>query len=376
MKGKVLFAATVLRGHILVFHLPYMRWFQEQGYEVHCCARNDTEEETPVVPYCDRYLDMPFERSPLHPGNRGVYRQLKTLIDTQDYALIHCHTPVGGSLTRLAARDARRRGTRVMYTAHGFHFYDGAPLPNWLLFYPAERMLSRFTDLLVTINAQDYARALRFHARETALVAGVGVDTARFGAPVERAAVRASLGLAADAKVVMTVGEHIPRKNHATCLHAIAAAPEATLIFCGVGEQTQALMAQAKHLGVAHRVLFLGFRRDVAALLGAADAFLFPSLQEGLPVSLMEAMAAGLACVVSRVRGNTDLIMDGVGGYLCAPMDAAAMAAALTRILQDAEMAAAMGAHNREAIKAYSLPVVEERMARLYLAQLDKREAT
>ena len=143
MSRKVLFVATVLRMHVLVFHLPYMRWFQEQGYEVHLCCANDTPDPHPQVPYCDRWVELPFSRSPFSADNREVFRRLKQLIDAEDYALIHCNTPVGGLLGRLAARAARKRGTRVVYTAHGFHFFTGAPLKNWLLFYPAERLLSR-----------------------------------------------------------------------------------------------------------------------------------------------------------------------------------------------------------------------------------------
>lgn len=146
MKRKVLFVATVLRGHVLVFHLPYMKWFQEQGYEVHLCCRNDTPDPEVTVPYCDRFIELPFERSPLNKANLGVYKQLKALIDQENYALIHCNTPVGGMLGRLCARAARKKGTKVVYTAHGFHFFSGAPLKNWLLFYPAERFLSRWTD--------------------------------------------------------------------------------------------------------------------------------------------------------------------------------------------------------------------------------------
>ena len=370
MTRKVLFVATVLRGHILVFHLPYMAWFRARGYEVHVCARNDTGEAAPAVPHCDRYIDLPFERSPLHPGNLRVYRQLKTLIDTEGYALVHCHTPVGGLLTRLAARGARRRGARVLYTAHGFHFYKGAPLRNWLLYYPAERALSRFTDLLITINREDYARAGRFHAAQAALVAGVGVDTARFAQGGERAATRQALGLAPGAPVVIAVGEHIPRKNHSACIRAVAALPGVTLLLCGVGELGEALAAEAKALGAQDRVRFLGFRRDVPALLHAADAFLFPSYQEGLPVSLMEAMAAGLPCVVSAVRGNTDLIAAGEGGYLCQPNDTASMAEALARLLADAGLRARMGANNRRTMEAYALPAVQAHMAALYEEQL------
>ena len=157
MKQKVLFVAHMLRGHVLVFHLPYMKWFQEQGYEVHLCSCNDTEKPVTEVPYCDRFFDLPFQRSPFGRQNLQVYREIKKLVDREDYALIHCHTPVGGMVGRLAARGARKRGTRVLYTAHGFHFFTGAPLRNWLLFYPAERFLARFTDLLITINREDEA---------------------------------------------------------------------------------------------------------------------------------------------------------------------------------------------------------------------------
>ena len=370
MKKKVLFVATVLRGHILVFHLPYMKWFQEQGYEVHCCARNDTGEPSPVVPFCDRYIDLPFERSPLHRGNRAVYKQLKALMDTEDYALIHCHTPVGGMLARLAARQTRKRGTRVLYTAHGFHFFKGAPLKNWLFFYPAERFLSRYTDLLLTINQEDYARSLRFPARAKQLIPGVGVDLSRFEAAVDRNAVRASLGLSPDDRLLITVGEHIPRKNHETCLRVLAQLPAAKLLFCGVGELTDSLKELAATLGIAERVLFLGFRKDVPALLAACDVFLFPSFQEGLPVSLMEAMAAGLPCEVSDVRGNADLIENGVGGYRHAPLDAAGFAADLRAMLDDAPLRKQMGNRNRIGMLPYGLDSVRDKMAALYCAQL------
>lgn len=374
MKKKVLFVATVLRGHILVFHLPYMQWFQQQGYEVHCCARNDTGEANPVVPYCDRYIDLAFERSPLSPGNRAAYQKLKTLIDTEGYALVHCHTPVGAMLARLAARKARKSGTRVVYTAHGFHFYHGAPLSNWLLFYLAERYLARYTDLLITINREDYARAKHFPAGQAVLSEGVGVDLSRFSAPVDRSAVRDTLGLNDDDSVVITVGEHIPRKNHEACLRAMAELPGVTLLFCGVGELSDSLQALAKELGIAGRVRFLGFRRDVPALLAASDVFLFPSFQEGLPVSLMEAMAASLPCVVSRVRGNADLIDDGNGGFLRAPNDVDGFAEDIRTLLTDPALREAMGERNHNEIERYSLPRVRARLAELYNAELAKGE--
>lgn len=370
MKRKVLFVATVLRGHILVFHLPYMKWFQEQGYEVHVCCRNDTPDPAPEVPYCDRLIELPFERSPLSRKNLAVYKSLKALMDTEEYALVHCNTPVGGMLGRLCARAARKRGTRVIYTAHGFHFFTGAPLKNWLLFYPAERFFSRFTDLLITINGEDYRRAQRFHARTVALVNGVGVDLSRFESPAARADTRAALGLAMDAPVVICVGEHSDRKNHETVLRAVAPLSQAHVLFCGVGEKEEALRALARALDMEERTHFLGFRRDVPDLLAASDVFMFPSLQEGLPVSQMEAMAAGLPCVVSDVRGNVDLIRQGEGGFVRKPDDAAGFTQDLRRLLEDPALRESMGRRNRREMEAYSLNTVMEQMEALYRGQL------
>ncbi len=374
MSKKVLFVATVLQGHILVFHLPYMQWFQQQGYEVHLCARNDTPDPAPPVPFCDRYVDMAFERSPVSPGNARVYKQLKRQMDQEDYALIHCHTPVGGMLARLCARAARKRGTRVVYTAHGFHFFTGAPPMNWLLYYPAERLLARYTDLLITINQEDFGRAQRFPAGQVALVHGVGVDFSRFQAPVDTQETRRSLGVPETAPLVITVGEHIPRKNHETVLRAVHKLPGVHLLFCGVGEETDLLQSLAKELDMADRVRFLGFRKDVPALLRASDVFCFPSLQEGLPVSLMEAMAAGLPCAVSRVRGNRDLIREGEGGMLRLPRDIDGFAEDMDRMLKDPALRRAMGERNRRVIEAYGLEATREQMAALYRQQLSTRE--
>ena len=372
MSKKVLFVATVLRGHVLVFHLPYMRWFQQQGYEVHLCCRNDTDGEVTQVPFCDRYFDLPFERSPFHRGNVQVYRQLKQIINENDYAIVHCHTPVGGMLARLAARKARRQGTRVIYTAHGFHFFKGAPLKNWLLFYPAERLLARWTDLLLTMNEEDAERARRLPAVQTACVNGVGVDLSRFDPPADRREMRDQLGLARDAKVIISVGEHSKRKNHQAILRAAAKLPDVQVLLCGWGEGLEKLKTLAGELNIADRVHFLGFRKDVPSVLRAADVYVFPSLHEGLPVALMEAMAAGLPCVASDVRGCSDLIEPEEGGFLNPPMDWEGMARDLQLLLDDEAMRSRMGRHNRMVMEQYALPSVLEQMAALYHQQLNK----
>ena len=366
MSKKVLFIATVLRGHILVFHLPYMKWFQEQGYEVHLCCRNDTEEASPVIPWCDRFIELPFERQPLNKANIQVAKALKQLIDQEGYDLIHCNTPVGGLLGRWCARQARKHGTKVVYTAHGFHFYKGAPMKNWLLYYPAEWLCARWTDLLITINQEDAARAARMPAASTALVHGVGVDLSRFEHPKDRSLVRQQLGLAEDAPVVITVGEHSWRKNHETMLRAMTTVPKAHLLFCGVGSWEKSLRNLAEELGVAERCHFLGFRKDIPDLLAASDVFLFTSYQEGLPVALMEAMAAGLPCVASHVRGNADLLLESKNGHLHAPEDAAGFADDLRALLQDAQLRRTLGDQNRQIMQKYRLEAVVAEVSSLY----------
>ena len=366
MKKKVLFVATVLRGHVWVFHLPYMQWFESQGYEVHVACSNDTEEEVLTLPHCTKYFNLPFARSPFNSDNIKVYKTLSKLIDKEEYSLIHCHTPVGGLIGRLAARKARKKGTKVVYTAHGFHFYKGASIKNWLLYYPAERYLSRYTDLLVTINQEDYNHAKNFHAKKVVLVQGIGVALPPFEKSFDKVALRNSLALKEDWQLAITVGEHSIRKNHAVLLHAINKNKNYHLLLCGVGEEKTNLINLAKELQIEDRVHFLGFRKDVQQVLQLCNVFLFPSLHEGLPLSLMEAMAAGLPIIASDVRGNRDLVIPQKGGYLVNPTDANAIATNLNYLLENPTLAKNMGIFNKEKIKDYSLENILKHMATLY----------
>lgn len=374
---KVLFVATVVRLHINVFHVPYLKWFHEQGWQVDVAAHNDYDDPADcVIPYCDHFYDLPFARSPLKKSNLTAYRQLKNLLDTEHYDIIHCHTPVGGVAARLAADGARKRGeTRVLYTAHGFHFYKGAPLKNWLLFYPVERALAHKTDVLFTMNREDYQRAQSFKAETVRYVDGVGLDLRRFEpmAPEEKARVRETLGLHSDDIFSITVGNLIPRKNQVTLVRAVArlANPHFHLFICGDGAQEAALCTEARRLGVEAQVHFLGFRRDVYRLCGAADLFLFASVQEGLPVAVEEAMACGLPIIASRIRGNTDLIDEGRGGYLVPPRDEDGFADAIRAVLAHPDALARMEAYNLQKVQRYGIDAVLDEMAEVYRSVME-----
>lgn len=368
---KVLFVATVVRLHLNLFHLPYLRWFHEQGWQVDVAANNDFDNPSDcVIPCCDHHYVIPFERSPFKKNNLEAYRQLKALLDREHYDIIHCHTPMGSVITRLAAGSARNKGTKVLYTAHGFHFYDGAPLVNWLLYYPVERLLSRRTDLLLTMNGEDHRRAQTFRAKRTEMINGVGIDLSRFteADPDQRAQIRTELGLQEGDTFAFTVGNVIPRKNQAVLIRAVKELrdPSFHLFIAGDGPLEETLRELSRELGVEKQVHLLGFRRDVYRLSSAADLFLFSSRQEGLSVSVMEAMACGLPIVASSIRGNTDLIDPGLGGFLVEPDDAAGFADGIRRILADPDSRERMKAHNLEKIRNYSSEAVLQQMARLY----------
>lgn len=308
---KVLFIATVVKTHIMEFHIPYLKMFKEMGWETAVAARNDYEDQSDcVIPYCDHFYDTPFERNPFKPQNISAYRTLKDIIDSAGYDIIHCHTPVGGVLGRLASTGARRHGSKVFYTAHGFHFFKGSSPINWLLYYPVERFFARLTDVLITINTEDYRTAGKFRAGRVEYTPGIGVDIERFaeGDRPEAEHKRDELGIPQEATVLLSVGEVNSNKNHRVVLEALKDIDSAWYVLCGSGPLLEDLKSLAAEYRIDDRVIFAGYRTDVADFYNMADIFVFPSYREGLPVALMEAMAAGLVCIASRNRGTNDLL--------------------------------------------------------------------
>ena len=372
MGKKILFVATVVKTHILQFHLPYLKMMQGLGWETAVAGKNDFEpDEEAVIPYCDRYFPIDFGRSPLARSNWKAYRELKGLIDGGHYDIIHCNTPVAAFLTRFAARKARKQGTKVVYTAHGYHFFKGAPLLNWLVYFPAEWLASFLTDLLININREDYAFSQKhLHPKRLAYVPGVGVPLERFqDRRQERSATRAALGLREEDFVLLSVAEMTKNKNHPMMLQALSLLddPGIHLVCAGRGQELASNQALARELGLSDRVHFLGYRKDVPLLYGAADAFLFISFREGLSLSLMEAMCSGLPSIVSPIRGNTDLIEDGREGLYTA-LTPEAVAAAIRTLADDPALRARLGSAAQEKVRAFSLDTVSQQMKALYLS--------
>lgn len=312
MRKKVLFVATV-DSHIELFHLPFLEMFKKRGYEVHVA----TESYKPIK-FCDKKIKLSIKRSPFKLiSNYKATRQLKKIVDQEKYEIIHCHTPVGSVVARLAARKARRAGTRVIYTAHGFHFYKGAPLHFWLMFYPVEWFLAKYTDTLITINNEDFERAkLRFskRCRDIQYVPGVGVDPKKFEKKMsdkEKNALRESLGLTKDDKVLICVGRLDKNKNQGFLIKAMSElvrkGSSYHLLLVGPDEINGKYQKLSAKLNLTKNVHFLGFRNDIPELMQISNMAVSASKREGLPVNLIEALYSKIPIVTTDCRGAGEI---------------------------------------------------------------------
>ncbi len=361
---RILYVTTV--GITMRFFESYIKSLCADGNKVEVACNNSADD---LPEYCADSIihthNLSCSRSPLNFGNVKAISEIKKIVESGNYDIVHCHTPIAAFCTRLACRKARKNGTRVFYTAHGFHFYKGAPLKNWLLFYTAEKLCARLTDVLITINQEDYKLAQRkLKANRVVYVPGVGIDLEKFGTiSVDRQEKRTELGIPEGARLLLSVGELNENKNHETVIRAIADIKNAYYVVAGNGSKKETLLSAVEELGLSDRVKLLGRREDIAELCKAADVFVFPSFREGLSVALMEAMACGLPCAVSKIRGNTDLI-DTNGGKLFDPHSVEGCKNALKELLSgDLQKA---GEYNAEKVKRFSLKSVNEKMKGLY----------
>lgn len=374
MSKSVLFVASVAKKHILQFHLPYIKWFKDRGYTVHVCAGNDFEPgENAVIPYCDKYYEVPFYRSPVSKWNIVSFFKLRKLVQENGYELVHCHTPVAAAIARYALRKERKHGLVVMYTAHGFHFYKGAPSTS-KLYYLAEKFLSKYTDALITINEEDYEAAKKFCSKNSCKVykiPGIGaqLDMVR-GCTKSRSEMRREFRIPDDAFVVMSNSEINANKNILTSIKSVADNNGVYLFVCGTGVMMDECIDYAHTLGAADRIIFAGYRNDAKQLFNMADAFIFPSFREGLGMAAIEAMAAGLPIIVSDNRGTREYAVDGENAIVCDANDVTAFTEAVSRLAADRELCHKLGENGRKRAQEYDLPNAARKMEEIYIEYL------
>lgn len=368
-RGKVLLVATV-QSHICQFHRPLVEMLHAHGYSVEVAARDNLAEKNGLkLDFVDGAHDVDFDRSPFSTKNYSAYKQLRGLLAAEHYDYIHCNTPMGGVLTRLAAAKYRKDGTTVLYTAHGFHFYKGASIKNWLLYYPVEKVLARWTDRLITITAEDYALAKKRFATNVSRIHGVGASAERF-LPADTALIREQLGYELSDKLVLCVGELLPNKNQETAIRAMAQVmetmPSARLLIAGNGETSDSLNDLASELSIADRVDFLGYRTDIDQFVKACDVVVTCSYREGLPLNVLEAMLCEKPVIASDNRGHRELVEDGKTGFLLSPNAVDGFAQRLRLLLSDKALRSSMGSNAAASAQPFTADNVKRELEEIY----------
>lgn len=315
---KILFTSHTANFH--KFNRPLMKMLRGKlegeysdlnigNWEVDYASANEEQ-----VFDADNVFKVDFARSPLAIGSHiKAYKQLKKILEKKHYDIVHTHTPVGSVITRLAARKTRKNGTKIIYTSHGFHFYKGAPLKLWCLFYPIEKKCAKYTDLLITINREDYLRSKKFKTK-TKMIHGVGVDTTKFNAKIskkERDEVRAELDLKKDDFAIVYAAEFTANKNHRFILESLKdlllSNPNIKILFLGKGELLEQTKELASTLGIDKQVYFLGYRNNIYRILQSCDLAVSASIREGLGLGVVEAQLCGLPIIISDNRGHREI---------------------------------------------------------------------
>lgn len=368
---KVLFLATY-GDFLATFEYSNITLWQSLGATVYCASnfsdkkynlKTEKLKKIKVVQY-----ELEFDRKPFSLKNVYAFKKLKKIIKNNNIDIIDCHNAVVGAYARIAAMQCGVK--KVIYTPHGFFFYKGCP-PKNKIFKIVESNLSKITDLLITINKEDYIAATKMPVRGKALyVPGIGIDTKTIkNLPNEREKYCRELEIPTNSKIFISVGELIPRKDHITAIKAFAEADldNAYYIIAGIGRLKPELQKLIDDLGMTQKIKLLGYRLDARKLMKASDAFIFPSLQEGLPVALMEAMACGIPCIVSAIRGNVDLIKENKGGYLFKVGDIDELKRLIRKLYkQSHHNSEAMGLYNQKRSSKYDIKNVRKIMINAY----------
>lgn len=366
---KILFVASITR-HILAFHIPYLKMFSDAGFEVHVASKGEEE-----IPYCEEHFEIEFERSPFKISNIKAYKELKKIIDEGNYDIIECNTPVASVLTRMATKKTRKQNnTRVIYIAHGFHFYKGAPLINWLTFYPVEKHLSKYTDDLITINEEDFEFAKdKMKAKRVHHIHGIGVNEERFSKEVsmtERKELREKLKLHDNDFVLFFAGELNKNKNQIMLIDAmkdlVKENPRIKLLLAGDGVLKEHYENKIREYNLEENVHLLGYRNDVPEILKAVDLYVSASKREGLPLNILEAKCAGVPIIITETRGQKELVHNEVDGYVVKINDITDLEKRIKELYDNKILQEKFKEHGFKSVKKYTSKNVSEELRKIY----------
>ncbi|HFU3723416.1 TPA: glycosyltransferase family 4 protein [Streptococcus suis] len=386
MKKAVIIASVA--SMIDLFNMENIKILKSEGYEVDVVAnfsngsitskKRVDEFKLELESMGIKVFNLPIPRNIFNLID--IFSSLKELIEimnVNNYSLMHCHSPIGGVVARLASQLSKSKNRMAtIYTAHGFHFFKGSSILSWLIFYPIERMLSRYTDLLITINKEDYNVAKKFKHPKVEYIPGIGIDTKKYLPKSNKDfyyKLKKEFGIHSDSKVFISVGQLSNRKNHQAVIRGLAKFKNFDFVYLlvGIGELKNDLEKLSTQLGIRDKVQFLGYRSNINDLLQIADIFVFPSKQEGLPVALMEAMASGLPIICSNIRGNSDLIEHGINGYLFNVHDIDQLEEYLS--ISFTENLDRFSMENLKRSKKYDTAIINNQMVAIY-KQIEQKE--
>lgn len=359
MSKRILITSTDLM--MIQFLVPHVINLADNGYEIEIACSNvggkieqikDRLKNTVKKIYV-----VKLARNPFTLRNFKGYKEMKQIINNGDYDIIWTNEPVMGVVTRLAAKLTRRRGAKVLYMVHGFHFFTGAPIINWMIFYPVEKVMAKYADIIVTVNHEDYECAKSMNVKRVEYIHGIGINTDRLSSENNSVDIRKELGLSSEDFLIISVGELNKNKNQKVIIKALAQIKDPAIhyILCGKGDQLEALKKQAITEGLEKQIHFLGYRTDVLDICCQADVYVMPSYREGLPVASLEAMYCGRPLLTSNIRGLVDVMEDGVSGYMYSPDDYKGFADGIYKLLADPELRKKMGKRNQQYVKQYCI---------------------
>lgn len=374
-KRKVLLVTTD-SGFLSQFELNNVRILQEIGYEVHYASNFKHSvyyydrcylEEMGIILHSINVVKPPIKLC----RNIQAILQLKEIIDSEGIQMLHCHNPMGGAVGRCAARISKQR-PYVIYTVHGFHFYQGGPLGSWVLINPIERLLARWTDIIITINKEDYLQAAGFNLKTNGFVEwihGVGVDTKRFQRKPElKERKRKELGIPDDGFHIVTAAELNRNKNQRVVIEALAGMQQQNIFYsiCGTGPEEETLLRLIKSRNLENRVRLLGFRNDMEEILQTADLAVFPSIREGLGMAGVEALACGIPLVAADNRGTREYVITGVNGILCPAKSIKAFREAIQKFYEDETYRCRLAEQCRKTIRPFCMENIDAKMRSIY----------
>ncbi|WP_449536934.1 glycosyltransferase family 4 protein [Ferdinandcohnia sp. Marseille-Q9671] len=372
---KILYVATIA-STINDFFIPHIKFLLDKGNVVGIACNKVHDISPKLLELGCEIHPITFQRNPLDLENVSAYKQIHRVVAEEGYELLHVHTPVASFITRMACRNIQN--VKILYTAHGFHFFKGAPMKNWALYYTLEKMAARWTDGLITMNDEDYLSAKKLKLRKEHSifkVNGIGLDLQKFVPQTfeKKNKLRYQYGFSDEDFILIYVGELSYRKHQDLIIKAVGrlkgSIPNLKLLVVGSGSKSIEYKELTKSLDIERNVAFLGYREDIPQLMALSDIAVSTSRQEGLPVNVMEAMATGLPLVVTNCRGNRDLVIHDLNGYVVDTDDVHGCASSIERLYKSAEIQQRFSTKNKDLIHLYSIEVVINDMNKIYEKQ-------